>query len=213
MAVVNYGDYDAWQRHALITVEDDDTAVQIQALTETIDIDIGERDLDKIDLLNLGQIPKHGSIGLTTVTFEGYSLQAGTAAAGTATGFWDLFAQKPAMVGTDASAADPLTNAITNDVTRYRVSILWTNDGAATAGTSAVTSGATYQGKRFIIADCFCTACKESFTDGVLKTTLTFKGVAFNKSASARIKIESVALATSVALSAPTAYTPDTTPW
>lgn len=208
MAVTNYGSYDAWQRDAIITVEDGTTAVQMQVLTETIDVDLGEKDLDVINLLNLGQIPKFGGVGLTTVTFEGYALQAGTAAAGTATGFWDLFAQKPAM-----DAADPLTNAITNDVTRYRVSILWTNDGAATAGTSAVTSGATYQGRRFIIADCFCTSCKDSFTDGVLKTTLMFKGPAFNKSASARIKWESVALATSSALAAPSGYVPNTTPW
>lgn len=208
MAVTNYGSYDAWQRQAVIAIDDGTTAVNLQVLTETIDIDLGEKDLDVINLLNLGQIPKFGGVGLTTVTFEGYALQAGTAAAGDATGFWDLFAQKPIM-----DASDPLTNAITNDVTRYRVSILWSNDGTATAGTSAVTSGATFQGRRFIIADCFCVSCKDSFTDGVLKTTLSFKGPAFNKSAVARIKWESVALATVAALTAPTAYTPDTTPW
>jgi len=207
IAVTNYGDYDAWQRHALITVEDGTTAVQIHALTETVDIDVGERDLDIINLLNLGQIPKHGSIGLTTVTFEGYCKEAGTTVAGTATGYWDLFAEKPAK-----DASDPIAVSISNVLTRYRVSILWTNDGAATTASGAVTSGATYFGMRFVIADCYCTAHKESFTDGVLKTTLTFKGVAFNASASARIKMESID-ATASALAALASYVPDTTPW
>jgi len=208
MAVENVGSYDSWQRKALITVDDGTTAVNMQAITETIDIDVGERDYDKIDLLNLGQIAKHGAIGITTVTFEGYNLQSGTAAAGTATGFWDLFADKPAM-----DAADPLTNTITNTVTRYRVAILWTNDGAATAGTSAVTSGATYAGTRFMIAECTCVSCKDSFTDGMLKTILIFKGTAFDSAAAGNIKTESVALATATALAAPAAYVPGTTKW
>lgn len=202
MAVTNYGDDDAWQRHALITIDDGTTAVQLHALTETIDIDVGERDLDVMNLLNLGQIPKHGGIGLTTVTFEGFAKEAGTIAAGTATGFWDLFAQKPAM-----DAAEPQTSTVTNTVTRYRVSILWTNDGAATAGSSAVTSGATYLGKRFIIADCFCTMIKQSMTDGVLKTTLTFKGPAFDKLGNGRLEMQSIDT-TASALSALGSYTP-----
>lgn len=208
MSVTNYGDYDSWQRKALITVDDGTTAVNMHALTETIDIDMGERDYDKIDLLNLGQIAKHGPMGITTVTFEGYVLQAGTASAGTATGFWDLFADKPAM-----DNSDPLTNVITNIVTRYRVSILWTNDGAATAGTTAVTSGTEYQGKRFMIADCTSVSCKDSFTDGVLKSTLVFKGTTFDSSAAGNVKVESVALATSSALDAPAGYSPGATKW
>ena len=208
MVVTNTGSYDAWQRQALITVDDGTTAVNMQAITETIDMDVGERDYDKIELLNLGQIAKHGPIGITTITFEGDVLQAGTAAAGTATGFWDLFADKPAM-----DSSDPLTNVITNTVTRYRVSILWTNDGDATAGTSAVTSGSTFAGKRIMLADCTCVSCKDSFTDGILKTTLVFKGTSFDNAAAGNVKVESVALATSSALSAPAGYSPGATKW
>ena len=208
MAVTNYGDSDAWQRHALITVDDGTTAVNMHAITETIDIEVGEREYDKLDLLNLGQIAKHGPMGITTVTFEGYFQQAGTDGAGTATSFWDLFADKP-----DMDSADPMTNTIINTVTRYRVAILWTNDGAATAGTTAVTSGATYAGMRFMLADCTCVSCKESFTDGVLKATLVFKGTSFDKDAAGNVMFESVALATESALDAPSAYVAGTTKW
>ena len=208
MAVTNYGDYDSWQRHALITVDDGSTAVNMHSITETIELDIGEREYDQINLLNLGQIAKHGPVGITTVTFEGYNLQAGTDGAGTATSFWDLFADKP-----DMDSGDPLLNTITNTVTRYRIAILWTNDGTCTAGTTAVTSGATYAGKRFMLADCTCVSCKDSFTDGVLKSTLVFKGTTFDSAAAGNVKIESVALATESALDAPSAYTAGTTKW
>lgn len=208
MAVVEYGQSDAWQRYCLITVEDGTTAVTLHGITETVDIDQGERDMDVIYLCNLGQTVKHGGMGLTTITFEGYCKQSGTVAAGAATGYWDLFADKPKM-----DAADPMTNVITNTLTRYRISILRTNDGAATSGTSAVTSGNTYEGERYIMADCFCVSHKETSGDGILKATLMFKGPAFSKGASARIKKESVALATASALDAPASYVPGTTPW
>jgi len=212
MAVTNYGSYDAWQRNALITVDDGTYHVDMQAIVETIDLDIGERELDIINLLNLGQIPKHGAIGLTTVTFEGYSKGAGTSGASgsAATGFFDIFAFRPTRYltgGTDTDNAEAQEIPITNRIHRYRVAILFTNDGEATAGDSAVTSGTTYFGKRFVIADCFCTAYKEAFTDGILKSTLTFKGPAFSKSAAARIELQSVD-ATATALSALGAYTP-----
>lgn len=69
--------------------------------------------------------------------------------------------------------------------------IQWTNDSAVTTATAANTSGAGYKGKRVGFADFICTGHKESFTDGVLKTTLTFKGPAFSKNGSARIQMES----------------------
>jgi hypothetical protein len=196
MAITTYGDYDAWQKHAIITIDDGTYNVTLQALTETIDLDIGEREIDIINLLNLGQIAKFGAMGLTTLTFEGYALKAGTsdASGSAATGFWDIFAYKPTryLAGTtDTDLAEPQAIPVTNQITRLRIMILWTNDSGVTTATSAVTSGLGYKGKRFGIADCICTGHKESFTDGVLKTTLTFKGLAFSKNASARIMMES----------------------
>lgn len=205
MTISGTGSWDAWQRECLIEVSDGTTHLALHGLTETVDIDLGERDLDVVNLLNLGQIPKFGGVGLSTVTFEGYALQAGTAGTGaqTGTGFWDIFAQAPNMGGTD-----PLNNAITNDTTRFRVAILWTNETAATVASEAIT--AANKARRFVMADCFCVSCKDSFTDGILKTTLSFKGNAFNKAASARIKWESEVTAGLTILAT---YVPNTTPW
>ena len=204
MAVTSYGSEDAWQRNAFIEVTDGTTAVDIQALTETIDIDTGERELDKIDLVNLGQIPKHGSMGITTVTFECYSQQAGTASAGAATGVFDIFASKPAV-----DASGELDVDMSNTLTRYRVAILWCDDSTVDEGSDGVAEGS--KGKRFVMADCFCTSCKTSFTDGIMKETLTFKGTAFDKNAAPNIKEESCT--TSETLTALGTYTPSTGKW
>ncbi len=209
--MVDTGSEDAWQVRALVTIDDGTTAVNIQSLSEDIEVDIPEREYDKVDLLDDNQLPKHGGLGICTITINGYTLEAGTAAAGTATGFWDIFADKPAM-----DSSDPLTNTITNTRTRYRVAILLTNDNAATAGTTAVTSGTTYAGKRIMIADCICTKGGPSGTFSAnepQKDMLVFKGVALDKAGAGNIKIESVALATAVALAAPSAYVAGTTKW
>lgn len=266
---VTTGSWDAWQRKAYISVENSSTIkLQYESLTETIDIDMGERDIDKIDLLNLGQITKHGSVGITTITFEGYPIYAGTndtasatrgtPSGGVATGFWDVFADVQNETATGEMDVD-----MSNTLTRYRVAILWTDDPdlagivsaisdvtpsitgtSATANahagkmieiTSETADGSYYmivsndatsvytltagdtpntdnvdatdtytihptgsgaidtasKGMRFVIADCICTSCKTSFTDGIMKQTLVFKGKAFSSSGAALIKMES----------------------
>ena len=289
------GSYDAWQRQAYISVESGTAALpvkmQYEALSETIDIDTGERDYDKIELLNLGQIAKHGAMGIMTVTFEGYPLYAGTPdtsgatrgtpKSGIAESYWEVFAQVGHM-----DTTDPITNTVTNDVTRYRVSILWTddeidtgttsaasdatpsitgdatttgdNDGKLLALTNGTASGGKYmivsgnstsvytlttgdtpqtdmggasetdtftitptgsgavtttsnKGKRFVIADCTCVSCKTSFTDGILKQTLVFKGTPFDNSGAGLVKEESVKAG--VQLPALGTYVAGTTYW
>ena len=283
------GSEDAWQRRAYISVENSSTVkLQYESLTETIDIDMGERDLDVINLLNLGQIPKHGSVGICTITFEGYPLQAGTAdttlgtaSGGVATGYFDVFASVQ-----NADSTSELDIDMSNTLTRYRVAILWTDqavylDGAASASdagsgsitvdgtpltaddyngamlkmTSGTASGNYYmitdtstsaftltagdtpsgdgvgdndtmsiyptgssavvtsskKGVRFVLADCICTSCKTSFTDGILKQTLVFKGRIFSKTGAALSKMESTTAGTQ--LPALGSYTAGTTYW
>jgi len=298
------GSEDAWQRSALISIECDDESgdpyikLQYEALSETIEIDTGERDLDKIDLLNLGQIPKHGAVGICTITFEGYPLEAGTEtgqitgkgtpAGGVAKGYFDAFAYIPTRTmesGTDAAETQPQEFTMTPTRTKYRVAILWTNEADTTGTTSAasdatksitaaatttndhagkmmeMTSGAAdgayfmivshtsasvytltgddtpqtdlgsatpshtftihptgsgalksaSKGKRFVLADCFCTSCKTSFTDKIMKQTFVFKGTMFDNTGAALCKMESND--GSAQLPALGDYTPGTTYW
>lgn len=256
MALGATGSEDAFQRGAFISVESSSTVkMQYEALSETIDIDTGERGMDVITLLNLGQIPKHTAPGICTITFEGYPMQVGTSdtsggtrgtpKGGVATGYWELFANAGHADTTQALDLD-----MSNTLTPYRVAILWTDEdrtsGTASAASNAtpsitgtaatsgdhdgkmiyivsgtgiggrymivsgnstsvytLTAGDTPQtdlgsatpnnpyyiyptgagalklaskGMRFVLADCKCVSCKTSFTDGVLKQTLVFKG-------------------------------------
>ncbi len=269
--MVTTGNEDAWQRQAYVSIESSSTVkMQYEALMETIDFDNGERGFDMITLLNLGQIPKHGPMGIFTLTFEGYPLQAGTAdtsgatrgtpKGGLAKGFWELFSNAG-----HADTAQALDLEMTNTLTRYRVAILLTDqaileetalsssnsgsgsitvdgtplttdsyNGAIIKITSGTANGGYYMvtdtstsaftttsgdtpstdgvadndsfevtptgssatlaasnAKRFVIADCTCVSCKTTFTDGILKQTLIFKGVAFDKSEAKLVKSES----------------------
>ena len=203
MSINATGSEDAWQRQAIVEITDGSSTMAMETLTETIDIDMGEREIDIINLINLGQIPKHGAIGITSVTIEGYPLQAGSAGTGTAYGFWDIFASKPVV-----DNSQPLDVDISNTLTRYRVAVMMTDDpNATTAGGSTAASTAAM---RFVMAECFSVSCKTSFTDGIMKQTLILKGVAFDKSAAANIKMESHNDGAMVSLGT---YTPGTTKW
>lgn len=145
---VSEGSFDSWQRKAFISVESSSTVkMQYESLTSSISIEVGEREYDKIDLLNLGQIAKHGPMGIVTLTLEGYPMYAGTPdtsdatrgtpKSGIAKSYWEVFAQVGHM-----DTADPVTNTITNDVTRYRVAILWTDQSTLSDTASASSNGA-----------------------------------------------------------------------
>ncbi len=206
MTINATGDEDAWQRQALVEVTSDSThIVRLHAMTETIDIDMGERDLDKIDLINLGQIPKHGAIGITTVTIEGYPQEVATETTSTGDGFWDIFAAAP------ISGTQPADEDMTNTLTRYRVAILWTEDTSADDASDATST--SKKAMRFVIADCFCTSCKTTFTDGVLKQTIMFKGIGFDKSATTNIKMESNDSSASGGIPALGNYTASSVKW
>ena len=131
--MVNTGSEDAWQVRAAISVDDGTNHMVLQALTEDVEADLSERELDKIDLLDDNQIPKHGGLAVAMITLKGYPLYAGTAQRGQAEGYWDIFADKPVM-----DNAQPLTNTITNTRTRYRVSILMTNESIETGTVTAI---------------------------------------------------------------------------
>lgn len=141
------GSEDAWQIRAAISVDDGTNHLVMQALTEEIEADLSERELDKIDLLDDNQIPKHGGLAVATITIKGYPLYAGTPNKGVAEGYWDIFAQKPCV-----DTAQPLEAVITNVRTRYRVAILMTNESVETG---TVTT----------IAETVLTASAESWTN------------------------------------------------
>ena len=175
---------DAWMEVCLIGISiASGSDIQFAALTETVDFDIGEKDIEGIPLVNGGRVTKFTPEGDSTITFEAYPLQAGTDTGATGLGFYDL------MHSVDSSVPIRVTNDRDRD--KYRVLVLWTNDPTPT--TAQATTSNTYSALRIGMADGHFTSVKPNFTDGVLKFTVTFKCAAFDKSGTGNVMMESCA--------------------
>ena len=175
---------DAWMETCLIAISlQGGSDIQFAGITETLDFDIGEKDIEGIPLVNGGRVTKWTPEGDSSITFEAYPLQAGTDTGASGLGFYDL------MHSVDASVPIRVTNDRDRD--KYRVLVMWTNDPTPT--TAQAITNANFSALRIGMADGHFTSVKPSFTDGMLKFTVTFKVAAFDKSAGGNVMMESCA--------------------
>ena len=188
---------DTWSETAKIAIAaQSGSDVQFVTITETVDIDIGAKDFDVIATLAGGRLVKFTPQEPTTITLEAYPVEAGTDTGSAGKGFFDL------MNTLDTS--QPVS--ISADRTRnpYRIAIMWT-DAAGNAEAQIVTP--TNSALRIAAADGYFTSVKPSFTDGVLKFTVTYKVPPFDKTGTANVKIESISGSTTATLTALASYT------
>ena len=177
---------DSWMETCLVSIAaQSGTDIPFQSLTETVDVDLGEKDIEGVALVNGGRMTKFTPEGDTSITLEAYPLEAGSGDISSATagaGFYDLLQAE--------DTTQPL--AITNTTARskYRMAILWTDDTAATNAAGALSSS-NNKGFRITGANGYITSVKPSFTDGVLKFTIAFKVAAFTKAGNSQILVES----------------------
>jgi hypothetical protein len=193
---------DVWSETALVAISAQaGTNVQFACMTETVDIDMGDKDFDVIAGLCGSRMVKFNPQDVTEVTLEAYPLQAGTlgfTTATTGTGFFDL------MNTVDAS--QPLVVPADRTRTPYRIAIMWTDNTSLTDATAQVVSP-TNTAMRFVAAGGYFTSVKPSFTDKVLKFTVVYKVPPFDSAGSANVKLESVSGATTATLTALASYT------
>ncbi len=172
---------DAWSETALVAIAAASGAdMAFQAITETIDVDIGDKDFDVIATLSGGRLVKFTPQEPTTITLEAYPVYAGTDTGTTGEGFFG-------MMNTEDNTA-PLDIDVDRVRTKHRIAICWTDSGQTTA--NAQIPSANY-GLRIVAADGYFTSVKPSFTDGVLKFTVTYKVPPFDSSGTANIAIQS----------------------
>jgi len=175
---------DAWMETCLISISKlSGTEAQFAGLTETVDFDVGEKDIEGIPIVNGGRVANFKPEGDSTITFEAYPLQSGTVSGATGTGFFDLLHSQDSSV--------PLRISNDHDRDKYRVLVIWTNDSSVTTAQSITTN--THSAMRIGMADGHFTSVKPSFTDGILKYTVMFKCPAFDKAAASNVMIESCA--------------------
>ena len=181
----------AWSETALISIVSSTgaTVMTISAITETIDIDLGDKDMEGVANLIGGRHIKQTPEADTTVTFEGYPISAGLLGSTTPTGLQQEF-----FGGTLLDSAEPisLTNTtLTFGVPHatFTVYVMWTDDSTvATAKSAIVTPGAAL---RYTFSSCYLISYKTAFTDGLLKATMKFKCPARGRTGAGNIKVES----------------------
>lgn len=173
---------DAWEEVALVSVTKFDAsspvAVQCAAMTETIDISEPDYPGEGIPTLAGGRVWKQSPQEDGEITLEIYPIELDTTSNNTG-----LFEQ---FVGGTFTSTEPRSTDLSWPVgidrtrDRYRVTVLWTNDTTppSTAET-AVASGS--EALRFSAQLCRIISHKTSFTDGIVKSTVTFKFPAMNK--------------------------------
>jgi len=194
---------DVWSETALVAISAQaGTNVKFACITETVDIDIGDKDFDVIAGLCGSRLVKFTPQDVTTVTLEAYPLEAGTsnmtAATGPGTGFFDLM--------NSVDTAQPLVIASDRTRTPYRIAVMWTDKTSETDATAQIVAP-TNTAMRFVASGGYFTSVKPSFTDGILKFTINYKVPPFDSSGSANIKIESVAGSATATLTALASYT------
>lgn len=189
---------DAWMETFLFSISViGGTERQFAALTETLDFDIGEKDIEGIPVGSGGRVMKWNPEGDSSCTIEAYPLQAGTDTGSTGLGFYDLLHSQ------DTSVPIRILNSHTR--LRCRILALWTNDATATGAHSATAANAS--ALRIGMAHGHFTSIKPSFTDGILKFTCVYKTTPYDKTGGSNILMESAAGASSDVLPAIAAYT------
>jgi len=173
----------SWEEVALVSIaKTGGTAYQFASITETIDIAEPDYPGESIKNLAGGRIWKQSSQEDGEITLEIYPIEIDTTAgSGLAQEFvggtWD--ASEP--LATDTSWQSGIDR--TRDT--FSIAILWTTDAAATDA-FATTSATDKTALRFYAKKCRIISHKTSFTDGIVKTTVTFKFPDMNKAGSTK---------------------------
>jgi len=201
-------DLDTWSELALVGIAAQNGCdVKFASLTETVDIDIGDKDFDVIATLSGGRLVKFNPQEPTTITLEAYPVDAATAAmpntATTGAGFFDLM--------NTWQIAQPMDIDVSRDRNKHRIALMWTDKSTETDAAAAIVAP-TNNALRIVAADGYFTSVKPSFTDGVLKFTITYKVPPFDKDGTANVVIQSVSGTGTATLTALSSYT-STTKW
>ena len=184
-----------WEETAIVTIErfNATTPVKFHAHTITESVDLSEPDYPGEGIPNVagGRIWKQSPQEDGEITLELYPTQLAEDTDTTPDTHGGLFQFFPTNQTIDTTTpAQPMTTATSYTAgvdcvrDRFCVAILWTNDTTSGERDATSTTAASTDSLRFAAISCRMTSHKSSFTDGILKTTVTFKFPAMNQDGS-----------------------------
>lgn len=171
--------------------------IAFHSLTETVDINIGDKSFDVISTLSGGRLVKFTPQDVTEITLETYPVEAGTDTGAVGKGFFDLI--------NTADTSQPVVIPVDRTRSKYRIAIMWTDDTSAVAESQIVAP--TNYALRVVASDGYFISAKPAMTDGVTKFTVMYRVPPFDKSGSANVKIESIGGSATATMTAIASYT------
>lgn len=183
----------AWMDRCYLTITQwgasSGTSISMQGIIDrsSLSIDVGEKPVDAIALLNQGYVYSYKAEEMTEVSFDYYTKLAAVPAIYGGVTNLNQTALDQFFMGTSIDASEP--TSLTNTTTRnkVRIAILWTTDTSLSAATAQ--TSANKPARRILIADAFVTAHTLKF-DEILKVSVTIKAAPFDADAVSNIKVE-----------------------
>jgi len=172
---------EAWTETALVSIcKTGGTYYQFAAITETVDLSEGDHPGESVGTVGGGGIWKQSRQEDGEITMEIYPINLDTTAGQGLFqefygGTWDTAAATGLLADSDYPAVGVM---IPRDT--FNVVVCWTNDAAHTTAEGEI-DGTDSTALRFWAKKCRITSHKSEYTDGILKTTVTFKFPAIAK--------------------------------
>lgn len=165
-----------------ITRKDGDDR-EFSCLIETFEVSGGEKGFESIPTISGGRRKRFSPEEDTEITIEGYATEIGTDTGAVGKGFFDL------KYGEDADSLQPMSISTDHSHDEFQIAILNTDNAALTAATSATVDGD--KALRMLFKNGHFTNVESSFSDMVLKFSVTFKVTPFDALNASNIVLES----------------------
>lgn len=174
--------------------ERDTNEVQFDGLIEDITaMEMGEKDIEGMALLNGGRVVKQVPMTDESITFKLYPVSTRLDGTG-------IIQHMHPQTADDTS--DPFAVLNTNLRQKHRIVLVWaTSLPIAPTTAEAAILGGEYA-ERLIVANAYCTKVVPSFDDKIKSAEVTFKWAPFTKGAVSNVKYDSGTALTAVTATA-----------
>ena len=189
---------ESWQETALLTLVDGTTCHNFALITESFELNTGEKSIEGLATVSGGRIVKWTPEGDTEFTAKIVPIATGFDDATSMEGFWVKF-QPQSLAGGGTVTGNPTSVFNRRFRKTYGVSILQTSGTYPSNATLANATGSDAQ--RLSMRNSYITSLKQAFgTSDGLTGDVTIKCPAFNKTGNSNVQFETTAAGASAVL-------------
>lgn len=189
-----------WSEKAKVSIQAFSTGYNLRfgAMTSDISITEGDKEFDQIVTLSGARLVKFNPQGPIEITMTMFPIDVVTGGKADKSFSWAIHPFFDDTSSNWDSSVLNTTSKISTNREKFRVALLWTNDGANTDAYSTTATG-TF-GIRYVLANAYLVSCNTDFTGDGLKVTAKFKATPFDSIGSPNRVIQSCNLASSTGM-------------